>query len=96
MKLGELWRRWQTRDHPEHMLTEAEAIERVRQYAEANGRGFREPVSIRLEWRALEPGNRKAGFRLVYVIALGTLRPVPFVEVDVIDGKVLAWRSLSR
>ena len=78
------------------MLTEAEAVERVQQYAEANGRGFREPVDIRLEWRALEPGNRKAGFRLVYVIALGTVIPVPFVEVDVIDGKVLAWRSLPR
>lgn len=78
------------------MLTESEAIERVRQYAEANGRDFREPVSIRQEWRALEPGNRKAGFRLVYVMALGTVIPVPFVEVDAVDGTVLAWRSLSR
>jgi hypothetical protein len=96
LKLGELWRRWQTRDYPEHMLTEAEAIERVRQYAEANGRRFHEPISVHLERRVLEPGNRKAGFRIVYVMALGTYRPVPFVEVDASDGKVLAWRSLPR
>jgi hypothetical protein len=96
LKLGELWRRWQTRDHPEHMLSEAEAIECVRQYAEANGRDFREPLDVRLERRLLEPGNRKAGFRVVYVMALGTWRPMPFVEVDASDGKVLAWRSLSR
>jgi hypothetical protein len=96
LKLGELWRRWQTRNHPEHMLTAAEAIECVRQYAEANGRDFREPLDVRLEWRALEPGNRKAGSHLVYVIPLGTSIPIPFVEVDASDGKVIAWRSLSR
>jgi hypothetical protein len=75
---------------------EAEAIERVRQYAEANGRGFYEPVSVRLERRPLEPRKPKAGFRFVYVMALGTCRPMPFVEVDASDGKVLAWRSLPR
>jgi hypothetical protein len=96
LKLGELWRRWQTRNYPEPMLTEAEAIERVRQYAEANGCDFGEPLSVRLEWRALEPGNWKAGSHLVYVIPLGTSIPIPFVEVDASDGKVLAWRSLSR
>jgi hypothetical protein len=94
--MGELWRRWQTSDHPEHMLTEAEAIERVRQYAEANRRRFHEPISIHLARRPLEPGKPKAGFRFVYVMALGTYRPIPFVEVDASDGKVLAWRSLPQ
>jgi hypothetical protein len=96
LKLGEMWRRWQMRDCPEHMLTKAEAIEHVRQYAEANGRRSDEPVSIHVERRALDPTNRKAGFRLVYVMALGTYRPVPFVEVDAVDGKVRSAPASSR
>jgi hypothetical protein len=96
LKLGEMWRRWQMRDCPEHMLTKAEAIEHVRQYAEANGHTFDEPFSVRLERQALDPTNRKAGFRFVYVMALGTCIPMPIVEVDVSDGKVLVWRRSPR
>jgi hypothetical protein len=96
LKLGELWRRWQTRDYPEHMLTKAEAIERVRQYAEANGRMFLEPSDVCIERRLINREDRKAGFRHVFVIALGTSIPVPYVEVDAVSGEILAWRSLSR
>jgi hypothetical protein len=91
-----LWRRWQTRDYPEHMLTKAEAIECVRLYAESNGRRFLEPSDICIERRLTNREDRTAGFRHVFVIALGTSRPVPYVEVDAVSGKVLAWRSLSR
>ena len=78
------------------MLTENEAIECVRQYAEANGRGFSKSSDVRLEGRLLDPENRKAGSRYVYVISLGTSIPVPSVEVDAVEGRVLLWRSLSR
>ncbi len=78
------------------MLTEAEAIERVRQYAEANGRTFYKPVNVRVERRESEPGNRKAGFRFAYVMVLGTTIPMPTVEVDSADGRILAWRQPLR
>ena len=91
-----MWRRWQTRGYPERMLTEAEAVARVRQYADANGRQFSEPIDISLVRRARDPGNRKAGFRLVYKMALGTSIPGPLVEVDASDGEVIEWRSLLR
>ena len=78
------------------MLTEAEAIQRVRHYAEAKQYDFYEPVSVHLERRELQPGNRKAGFRFVYVMVLGTLIPMPTVEVDAIDGQVLLWQSFPR
>ncbi len=96
MKLAELWRSWQTRGYPEHMLTKAEAIERVRQYAEANGRDFRDPFSVHIERRMLDPENRKAGFRFVYALWLGTDIPMPIVEVDAITGEVLRWLQPVR
>jgi hypothetical protein len=96
LKLAELWRRWQTSGDPEHMLTKAEATERVRQYAEAHQLEFLKPVSIQLERRELKPGDRKAGFHLVYVMTLGTTIPMPKVEVDASDGTVIMWRSFSR
>ena len=96
MKLGELWRRWQTRGYPENMITEVEAIDRARQYAEANERTFHKPIEVLLEQRPVDPGNRNAGFRHVYVITLGTSIPMPRVEVNAVSGEVLAWRCPSR
>ena len=96
MKLGDLWRRWQTRGYPEHMLTEAEAIERVRQYAEANGRSFYEAGECsrgEAGIRSQETGRRASA--LLYVMVLGTTIPMPTVEVDSTDGRVLCVASAS-
>jgi hypothetical protein len=79
------------------MLTEAEAIERARAYAEANGHDFPRAVDVRLERRRMQDGTGpKAGFQFVYVLVLGTTIPMPRVEVDAIEGKVLAWRRPPR
>ena len=92
------WRGWIGEDWPEPpaILTEAEATERVRAYAEANGYTFHEPIEVRRERRPVDAGDAKSGQRFVYVMALGTNIPMPFVEVDATDGTVIAWRSLSR
>jgi hypothetical protein len=80
------------------VISREEAIARVRQYAQANGRIFQEPMDIKL--RRL-PGKSqgkedKPAERMIYSIILGTSRPAPVVEVDAIDGTVLQWRTFPR
>ncbi|MBE7180408.1 MAG: hypothetical protein INR71_04210 [Terriglobus roseus] len=78
------------------MISKADAVERVRQYAAANGLRFSEPVGIRTESRPRDLQRPQSGKRTVYTMALGTTIPMPFVEVDAVDGTVLAWRQGSR
>lgn len=59
------------------MLTEAEAIECARLYAEQHGDTFRTPVSVALQRQLCDPRNQAAGHQHVYVLALGTRRPIP-------------------
>ena len=96
MALWELFHRWQTRDHPENMLTEAEATEHVRRYAEAHQLDFLPPISIHLERREMKPGERDSGFRFLYIMVLGTRIPMPTAEVDAVTGEVVRWRTLPR
>ena len=98
MSFADWWRGWlgEGRPKPPAILTEAEATERVRTYASANGHHLEEPAGIQLKRQLRNPESPQAGYRYVYVLALGTKRPVPFVDVDASDGTVLAWRSLPR
>jgi hypothetical protein len=71
------WRRWQSGALPEVILSKAEAVDRVRQYAEANGRDFSEPVDIRTETRPRNMQRPQSGNRTLYTMALGTTIPMP-------------------
>ena len=79
---------------PEGMLTEAEAVERARSYAQANGLHFPEPIEIRVKAQAAANGQTEV--RHVYSITLGSNIPMPVVEVDGHTGMVLRWHVPSR
>lgn len=81
---------------PPAILTKEQAVERVKAYAAANGLAYRDALDIHLHRQPRDQSDRKAGYRYVYTMALGTSRPVPFVDVDAADGAVLAWRSPAR
>ena len=84
------------RPKPPTILTEAEAVERVRAYASANGYSFKEASDIQLKRQLRNQEDPHAGFHYVYIVALGTDIPVPFVDVAASDGAILAWRSLHQ
>lgn len=98
MSLADWWRGWLGEDDPEPpaILTKAQAVERVRVYAETNGLRFGEPTNIELKKQLRNRKEPQAGHRYVYTMALRTSRPMPFVDVDASDGTVLAWRTLPR
>ncbi|MBB5064706.1 hypothetical protein [Granulicella mallensis] len=82
----------------EKVLSREEAIVRVQQYAEANGRSAQGPFNIRLhflqaegEWKEAQPIGR-----FVYSVNIGSSLPGTVVEIDAIDGTVLEWRTLPR
>lgn len=80
---------------PEPTLTKAEAVERVRTYAEANRKRFNEPLEVRQQWGIEGTGDARRRFP-VYVVVIGGYRPMPMVEVDALTGEIRAWRSLPR
>jgi hypothetical protein len=84
------------RPSPPEILSAAEAVERAREYALTNGHPFRPPADVTLKRLQLKVESNATGRRWVYTFALGTSRPVPFVDVDAQTGEVLAWRSLPR
>ena len=100
MGMLQQWRRlWNTGwAPPGDLISEAKAIELVRQYASAHGHLFGTSRGVHLEQRPLDRSNPRAGKRTFYVLALGTTKPIPFVEVDAIDNDntVVAWRQGSR
>ena len=98
MSLRSWWQSWLGEDRPvpPAILTEAEAIERVRAYAAEHGYQFKQPMNLKLKRQLRDHQHPENGSRYVYLMALGTDRPMPFVEVDATDGTVLAWRSLPR
>lgn len=80
-----------------NVISEAEAIARVREYAKANGRKFQEPSDIKLQHRQTAGSQEnQITKRPVYSMTIGTSRPMPVVDIDAIDGTVLEWRTLPR
>lgn len=77
-------------------ISQEEAIARARRYAEEHGHPFYPPRNVHLERWPVDTGNANVGPRLVWSMALGTRRPMPFVEVDAVDGSVVAWRQGPR
>jgi hypothetical protein len=77
-------------------ISREEAVERVRQFAELHGLRFDRPGNVHLIRQPTDTSNPEAGLRLVWTMALGTRRPMPFVEVDATDGTVVAWRQGLR
>ena len=76
------------------LITEEEAIARVREYAAANGWEFEKPRGITLTLAKTGPekkGSRPAG-KYVYRVILQYSRPMHMVEVDASDGTILAPR----
>ena len=95
MSLAGWWRSWWG-DDVTAVISESEAIECARRHAQANHLGFGEPVHVQIEKRWIDERDPAKGRRVVYVLALGSNRPMPFVDVDGTNGAVLAWRTLSR
>ena len=98
MSLKTWWREilGEAAPRPPAILTEDEAVERVRAYAIEHNRTFQIPLSLGLKRQRRDDGHPAAGFHYVYHFALSTDRPGTFVEVDAKDGTVLAWRTLPR
>lgn len=99
---GEKTPRTQHREEVRQMrakvISQEEAIARVREYAHANGRRFDEPWDIKLQHLKTAAGRKEEQpvERFIYSMVLGTSRPAPVVEVDAIDGTVLKWQTFPR
>ena len=63
------------------------------QYASAHGEVFGTPRGVHIEQRSVNTTNPGAGKRTVYIMALGTTKPISFVEADAVRGAVVAWRQ---
>ena len=78
------------------VLSREEAIERAAQYAEANGHRFSRACNVHMAWHVAKPLVSADRKRLVWSMALGTSRPIAFVDVDATDGTIVAWRQGPR
>ena len=95
MSLAGWWRNWWDADVA-GVLSKAEAVERVRRYAEMNNIGVDEPIDGHIETHWIDGRDPSKGKRRVYVMGLGDHRPMTVVEVDATDGTVIAWRTFPR
>lgn len=93
-----IWPWKKTEKNPEeHLISQEQASELVRADAAAYGESLSEPLYFAKEYRQIKlNGSAEPVKRPVYVIRVGSTRPLRFVDMDAIDGTILAWRTLPR
>lgn len=92
-----IWPWKKTVQTDERLISREQAIDHVRAYAAANGKSVQEPFYFEIQGRQITPDGAAAPVkRPVYLIRLGSTRPASLVEVDAIEGTVLAWRIFPR
>ena len=102
MSLKNRFQRWwyeligEYRPSPPAILSETEAVERIRAYASAHNQRFADPRFLGLRRKYVNSDDLKFGARGAYFYALATTRPATFVEVDAEDGTILTWRRGPR
>lgn len=88
---------WPWKKTEDHLISKEQAIESLRVYAATNGKWIEEPFNFSREYRRITvDGAPEPVKRPIYVISVGSVIPPQLVEVDAIDGSILAWRIFPR